>query len=119
MATSGLSAGGMGRSGLGAGGNLPSTRPWGRRTTTPRPPPRAPGGALAPIRSHPNGFDPMSPPPGLQTRFDMYRAMVRARQLEQRAYDLFMEGIVKGTTHPGLGQEAGGAGFATGTRPTP
>jgi len=60
----------------------------------------------------------MSPPPGLQTRFDMYRAMVRARQLEQRAYDLFMEGIVKGTTHLGLGQEAVAAGFATAMRPT-
>jgi TPP-dependent pyruvate/acetoin dehydrogenase alpha subunit len=46
------------------------------------------------------------------TRLDLYRQMVRARYFEQRVYDLFMEGIVKGTTHLGLGQEAVAAGFA-------
>jgi pyruvate dehydrogenase E1 component alpha subunit len=43
---------------------------------------------------------------------------VRARDFEQRAYDLFMEGIVKGTTHLGLGQEAVAAGFARAMQPT-
>ena len=43
---------------------------------------------------------------------ELYRAMVRARYFEERAYDLFMEGLVKGTTHLGLGQEAVAAGFA-------
>lgn len=52
------------------------------------------------------------------TRLALYRAMVRARRFEQRAYDLFMEGIVKGTTHLGLGQEAVAAGFAEAMAPT-
>jgi pyruvate dehydrogenase E1 component alpha subunit len=52
------------------------------------------------------------------TRLDLYRGMVRARYFEQRAYDLFMEGIVKGTTHLGLGQEAVAAGFASAMAPT-
>ncbi|MCJ7726668.1 MAG: thiamine pyrophosphate-dependent dehydrogenase E1 component subunit alpha [Acidimicrobiia bacterium] len=52
------------------------------------------------------------------TRLALYRAMVRARLFEQRAYDLFMEGIVKGTTHLGLGQEAVAAGFAEAMAPT-
>jgi pyruvate dehydrogenase E1 component alpha subunit len=60
----------------------------------------------------------VSPAPALPIRLAMYRGMVRARQLEQRAYDLFMEGIVKGTTHLGLGQEAVAAGFATAMQPT-
>lgn len=51
------------------------------------------------------------------TRLAMYGDMVRARQFEQRTYDLFMEGVVKGTTHLGLGQEAVAAGFATAMRP--
>jgi len=51
-------------------------------------------------------------------RVEMYRDMVRARYFEQRAYDLFMEGIVKGTTHLGLGQEAVAAGFARAMEPT-
>ena len=51
------------------------------------------------------------------TRLALYRGMVRARYLEKRAYDLFMEGIVQGTTHLGLGQEAVASGFATAMRP--
>ncbi len=51
-------------------------------------------------------------------RLDLYRGMVRTRYFEQRAYDLFMEGLVKGTTHLGLGQEAVAAGFATAMAPT-
>ncbi len=50
-------------------------------------------------------------------RLALYREMVRARYFEQRAYDLFMEGIVQGTTHLGLGQEAIAAGFAAAMRP--
>jgi pyruvate dehydrogenase E1 component alpha subunit len=51
-------------------------------------------------------------------RLDLYRAMRRARVFEARAYDLFMEGIVKGTTHLGIGQEAVAAGFAEAMAPT-
>jgi pyruvate dehydrogenase E1 component alpha subunit len=52
------------------------------------------------------------------TRIAMYRDMTRARYFEQRTYDLFMEGVVQGTTHLGLGQEAIAAGFAAAMQPT-
>jgi len=37
--------------------------------------------------------------------------MVQLRAFEKRAYDLFLEGLVKGTSHLSLGQEAIAAGF--------
>jgi pyruvate dehydrogenase E1 component alpha subunit len=49
-------------------------------------------------------------------RLEMYSAMVRARVFEKRTYDLFMSGLVKGTTHLGTGQEAVAAGFSTAMR---
>src|SRR3972149_3835599 len=55
--------------------------------------------------------------PTTDLRLALYRDMVRARYFEQRVYDLFLEGIVKGTTHLGLGQEAGAAGFAAAMQP--
>ena len=51
------------------------------------------------------------------TRLFLYREMVRARYFEQRAYDLFIQGLLKGTTHLGLGQEAVAAGFAAAMQP--
>jgi len=45
-----------------------------------------------------------------ETRLALYRTMVRARYMEQRAYDLFMQNLVKGTSHLALGQEAVAAG---------
>ena len=53
----------------------------------------------------------------VDTKLSLYRGMLRARYFEQRAYDLFMQGLVKGTTHLGLGQEAVAAGFAEAMRP--
>ncbi|MEE8330477.1 MAG: thiamine pyrophosphate-dependent dehydrogenase E1 component subunit alpha [Acidimicrobiia bacterium] len=50
------------------------------------------------------------------TQLAMYAAMIRARKFEQRSFDLFMQGLVKGTTHLGLGQEAVAAGFAVAMR---
>jgi pyruvate dehydrogenase E1 component alpha subunit len=47
-----------------------------------------------------------------EQRMSLYESMVRARYFETRAYDLFLQGLVKGTTHLGLGQEAVAAGFA-------
>ena len=47
------------------------------------------------------------------TRLKLYRTMVECRVLEQRAYDLFMQNLVKGTSHLALGQEAVAAGFGT------
>ena len=49
-------------------------------------------------------------------RLEMYRMMQEARLFEQRAQDLFLEGLVKGTTHLALGQEAVAAGFAAAMR---
>ena len=40
------------------------------------------------------------------TRLDMYRMMVEARLFERRVHDLFLQGLVKGTSHLGIGQEA-------------
>jgi pyruvate dehydrogenase E1 component alpha subunit len=45
-------------------------------------------------------------------RLDMYRMMQEGRLFEERVYRLFMDGLVKGTSHLGLGQEAVAAGFA-------
>jgi pyruvate dehydrogenase E1 component alpha subunit len=53
----------------------------------------------------------------LTTKVAMYRMMQEARLFERRVQDLFLEGIVKGTTHLALGQEAVGAGFAAAMQP--
>ena len=53
----------------------------------------------------------------LETRLSIYRKMQEGRQFEKRAHDLFLDGLVKGTSHLGLGQEAVAAGFAAALRP--
>ncbi len=50
-------------------------------------------------------------------RLEMYRLQVLLRQAEQRAYDLFLENKIKGTSHLSLGQEAVAAGAAAAMRP--
>ena len=52
----------------------------------------------------------------LDRRLRMYRTMVECRLFEKRAQELFFEGLVRGTTHLGLGQEAVAAGFAAAMR---
>jgi len=52
-----------------------------------------------------------------QTRVRIYRMMVEARTFEKRVQELFLEGLVKGTTHLALGQEAVGAGFSAAMEP--
>jgi acetoin:2,6-dichlorophenolindophenol oxidoreductase subunit alpha len=52
-----------------------------------------------------------------EVRLGMYRMMQEARQFERRAQDLFLEGLVKGTSHLALGQEAVAAGFAAALEP--
>ncbi len=47
----------------------------------------------------------------------LYRVQVELRESEQRAYDLFLQNLVKGTSHLSLGQEAVAAGFATAMEP--
>src|SRR6187401_1656974 len=49
---------------------------------------------------------------GEETRLKLYHSQFRLRQSEQRAYDLFLQNLVKGTSHLSLGQEAIAAGFA-------
>ena len=50
-------------------------------------------------------------------RLELYRMQFRLRVFEQRAHELFIEGLVRGTSHLGTGQEAIAAGFATSMRP--
>jgi pyruvate dehydrogenase E1 component alpha subunit len=50
------------------------------------------------------------------TRLEMYRTMVECRQLGLRAHKLFLEGLVKGSTHMSMGQEAIAAGFGAAMR---
>jgi TPP-dependent pyruvate/acetoin dehydrogenase alpha subunit len=50
-------------------------------------------------------------------RVDMYRMMQEGRLFEKRVHDLFLEGLVKGTSHLAVGQEAVAAGFAAAIRP--
>jgi pyruvate dehydrogenase E1 component alpha subunit len=49
---------------------------------------------------------------GEETRLKLYRTQVVIREAEQRAFDLFLQNLVKGTSHLSLGQEAVAAGFA-------
>ena len=52
-----------------------------------------------------------APAADLETRLALYRTMVECRRFETRAQELFFEGLVRGTTHLGTGQEAVAAGF--------
>src|SRR6202045_545000 len=54
---------------------------------------------------------------GEPIRLKLYRTQVEIRQAEQRAFDLFLQNLVKGTSHLSLGQEAVAAGFAVAMRP--
>ena len=58
-----------------------------------------------------------APPIARETRIAMYELQYRLRVFEKRAYDLFLQNLVKGTSHLALGQEAVAAGFATAMRP--
>jgi TPP-dependent pyruvate/acetoin dehydrogenase alpha subunit len=50
------------------------------------------------------------------TRLALFEQMLRMRHLEKRAYDLFLQNLVKGTSHLSLGQEAIAAGFGVAMR---
>jgi pyruvate dehydrogenase E1 component alpha subunit len=54
---------------------------------------------------------------GEATRLSLYRLQVEIRECEQRAYELFLQNLVKGTSHLSLGQEAVAAGFAQAMEP--
>jgi acetoin:2,6-dichlorophenolindophenol oxidoreductase subunit alpha len=53
----------------------------------------------------------------LDTRLAMYSKLNDIRQFGKRSYDLFMKGLVKGTTHLSLGMEAVATGFGAAMRP--
>ena len=48
---------------------------------------------------------------GSDKRLDLWRKQVEIRDCEKRAYDLFLQNLIKGTSHLSLGQEAIAAGF--------
>jgi len=50
---------------------------------------------------------------GEDTRLALWRSLLEIRHVEQRAYDLFLQNLIKGTSHLALGHEAVAAGFAT------
>lgn len=50
------------------------------------------------------------------TRLALYRKMMEVRALEKRAYDLFLQNLIKGTSHLALGQEAIAAAFGVAMR---
>ncbi len=54
---------------------------------------------------------------GEDVRLRMYRMLVEIREAEQRAFDLFLQNLVKGTSHLSLGQEAVAVGFACAMQP--
>src|SRR5579863_3005245 len=52
-----------------------------------------------------------------ELKLRMFRMQVELRESEQRAYDLFLQNLVKGTSHLSLGQEAVATGFAAAMEP--
>ena len=54
---------------------------------------------------------------GQEARLELWRLQVEIRDFEKRAYDLFLQNLVKGTSHLSLGQEAIAAGFAVAMKP--
>jgi acetoin:2,6-dichlorophenolindophenol oxidoreductase subunit alpha len=80
-----------------------------------------------PLSDHEYGAHGVVLPPRDQTRNDaaavdpavrlrMYTMQQEMRLFEKRAYDLFMKGLVKGTSHLSLGMEAIAAGFGAAMR---
>jgi len=81
-----------------------------------------------PLETHPYGEHEIVLPPDDPTAFDgadvpmptrlaMYETLQELRLFEKRAYDLFMQQLVKGTSHLSLGMEAVATGFGTAMRP--
>src|ERR1700716_2291855 len=54
---------------------------------------------------------------GEAMRLRLFRTQFELREAEQRAFDLFLQNLVKGTSHLSLGQEAVAAGFAVAMKP--
>src|SRR6202790_5095956 len=54
---------------------------------------------------------------GEELRLRLYRMKLELLEAEQRAFDLFLQNLVKGTSHLSLGQEAVATGFAVAMKP--
>jgi len=54
---------------------------------------------------------------GRETRLELYRLQLELRYCEKRAYDLFLQNLIKGTSHLSLGQEEIAAAFGVAMRP--
>jgi pyruvate dehydrogenase E1 component alpha subunit len=54
---------------------------------------------------------------GHDVRLELYKSQLELRYCEKRAYDLFLQNLIKGTSHLSLGQEAIAAGFGVAMRP--
>jgi pyruvate dehydrogenase E1 component alpha subunit len=54
---------------------------------------------------------------GNDLRLELYKLQLELRYCEKRAYDLFLQNLIKGTSHLSLGQEAIAAGFGVAMRP--
>ncbi len=59
---------------------------------------------------------PRTTTPDRDLQLRLYRTMLECRYFEQRTHELFLAGLVRGTTHLGIGQEAVAAGFGTAMR---
>jgi acetoin:2,6-dichlorophenolindophenol oxidoreductase subunit alpha len=68
--------------------------------------------ALDQPQPHPAADDDI----GREKRLRLFRMLLELRLTEKRAYDLFLQNLVKGTSHLSLGQEAVAAGFGLGMR---
>lgn len=55
-------------------------------------------------------------PRAVAERLDLYRSQFRLRTFERRAHEIYFEGLIKGTSHLGTGQEAVAAGVAAAMR---
>ena len=64
-----------------------------------------------------NKSSPPAPDIGQETRLALYRLQLELRYCEKRAYDLFLQNLIKGTSHLSLGQEAIAAAFGVAMRP--
>jgi acetoin:2,6-dichlorophenolindophenol oxidoreductase subunit alpha len=73
--------------------------------------------AKAPPRKKGEGSALANDDIGQEKRLELWRLQVEIRDCEKRAHDLFLQNLVKGTSHLSLGQEAIAAGFAVAMEP--
>src|SRR5258708_17637880 len=64
-------------------------------------------------RSRPRASDEID----AATRLALYRSQFEIRVVEKRAYDLFLQNLIKGTSHLAIGQEAIAAAFGVAMKP--